>query len=150
MPLHRVISRRSLSNIITFHYSGIPRSTAINHSLFSVMDLVPQSVTIDNDATIRRDTTIARTSRETNRVLPTHRNRADRRREGGETAPKQGKLSRKFMDDIIRGFCGEPPQFHCLIMAGKKIHVSLFAGPASPGNTIRSLADRLYDYIVIS
>lgn len=41
--------------------------------------------------------------------------------------PKQGKLSRRFIDDIIRGFCGKPPQFHCLIMAGKKIHVSLFA-----------------------
>lgn len=44
----------------------------------------------------------------------------------GTTVSKQGKLSRKFMNDIIRGFCSEPPQFHCLIMAGKKIHVSLF------------------------
>lgn len=101
-----------------------------------------------NNVRIRRDVTIARESRETNRALPTHRNRTDmgRERDGGQT--------RKAVEEVY-GWHNPRVLWRAAIVPlldyGRKENTRLIVrGSASPGNTIRSLADRLYDYIVIN
>lgn len=97
---------------------------------------------------IRRDATIARESRETNRSLPTHRNRIDMGRE------RDGAQTRKAVEEVY-GWHNPQVLWRAAIVPlldyGRKENTRLIVrGSASPGNTIRSLADRLYDHIVIN
>lgn len=129
---------RSQQKYNTWHKSIIPTQQSF------YIDSVSYIPLRFNYITIRCNTGIESHAKQI-RGLPTHRNRADICREA---------QTRKAVEEVYRR---HNPRILwraatvSLLDYGRKENTRLIVRePASPRNTIRSLADRLYDYVIIS